>query len=499
MAIQVDYIIGVSKNGKMSKFKKKGDADNGTLKVLNLLNIDQDDKKRLIQKDFNGVVREVGGVYALTFKTYHPENTQDPNTAKLIAAFKYLKATQKYELPPLRLMLDEMIEAEYEKLSPEEANKIKEDTDKLWLDFMQRIQDPEVQTLLQSIGQYSYVNHAYGWVFCAENIMKIQAQKPDATFLKTEAQWRDAFLRRVRIGAQPVWLMVPVDGTEGLTQQEIERAMSDLGYPVDKDYRSLTTQQKHYVDTYLAKKANKHRWKAYYDVSDTIPTSNDVWSNEAGLVNNLTGELNTIAQTEVSNDPTKQDGGEPIDMSQLYNGKGNVELLYKQLVQGIKSKYSDVQIAHKSDLTTAYAQTISNLADYLLETKGKIIRPENRTQGVRIATTIVLCLTKVQPEVVAKKLANRQLEMQDYFDLRNIINEILSLIQRNMTESVNENVQYLDSVDELLDMIGMTRDDVLNKSSLDDESKEKVMAVKESFDALFNRMKKSTYYNEKID
>lgn len=496
MAIKVDYIIGVSKG----KFPSKND-DGKTLKVLNLLNVDQEDKKVLIQKEYGGVVRPMNDTtFALTFSTKNPENLHDPKTEKLVKAYKYLKATQKYELPPLRGMLDEMIGAEFEKLSKGEAEKIKQDADALWLEFMQRIKDPEIQKLLQSIGQYAYVNHAYGWVFCAENIMKIRQQNPNATFLKTEAQWRQQFLRRVRPGTKPIWLVVPVDGIQNSDSQEIANAMSNLGYPPTQRYETLSQQQKHYVDVYIAKRAQKHSWKAYYDIADTIATSNDVWANEPGLKNNLTGELNDIARSEVGDNVQVDDSGKPMDASQLYSESGNIELLYSQLVEGIKAKYSDVQIARTNNIGASYEQTVSNLADYLLETKGKIVNSENRKQGILIATTIVLCLTRVQPESVARKLANNQLTMDDYFDLRNIINEILNTIHRNMTEAINENdVQYLNSVDELLNMMGMNREDVPQHRELAAESKERISVVKESFDKFLNRMKSSTYYNEKFD
>ena len=150
--------------------------------------------KSLLGMKCGGLVKDNGDV---AFSTMKPEDMNDPNTQKIINAYHFLESTGNYIMPSLDGMIEELIYAKEDKINQSDAEKVDADADAMYIEFMKKIQEPETQMLLKSIGQYQMATDTYGWKLSCDNVMRILAQNPDATFLQTRRQWYDRFNRKI--------------------------------------------------------------------------------------------------------------------------------------------------------------------------------------------------------------------------------------------------------------------------------------------------------------
>lgn len=493
--IKLDYTVASKKFN--NKIKKVWEDQTW----LNYENLDAADKEVLKSK-FGGFIGKSGSV---GFSTLSPKDYNNVKTANIINSYKYLESTGKYEMPPLQQMLDDLVSASNDIISKDDKENINKSTDEMWLKFMKEIQKPETQLLLKSFGQYSLADSTFGWKLAESNIMRIKAQKPDATFVQTRKQWHDKFRRRVLPDAKKIGVMIPLNNSSYQNQYDKANVMKRVGYKDNVSYNDLSRQQKDFIDVSSVEgEAKSFMLMAYYDVSDTVlidPNGEDIWADTIGFDNNLTGHLNKAALDYKA----ANGGGSVDDVSRIYhNEEGDVKALSIALAEGISSSYPDIQTSlPKSDNINAYKKCYSDmlerLSDKLIEEKSKIVKKENREQGVLIATTIVMCLTRVAPETVALRLANNELTESSYFELRSIINGIIGLMRKNMPKqeskyNINEvELPMLGSVDELLGMMGMKRSDVKPTEETEpqmENTEKELNTIKENFFNIFNRINK---------
>lgn len=440
--------------------------------ITTYVNFDNLDKAEVaeLHRLFGGVVTSKG---TFSLGTREPNNDQDPYTRNILLALKWIGDTGEYEVPQKDEFMFELSNAEKDIVSKEESSKVEKSADEMWLKFMKEIEKPEVKQLLYSIGMYNLSLTSYGWRLAAENVVRAYTQKPDATFLQTRSSWAFKYNRRIKPNATRVVLLVPWVNSS-LSADKRDTFMKDRGY--DKSYSDLSMQQKQYVDIMSTQDQGYFfEHKAYYDVSDTELIDNskgDIWAEEVGFINNLTGELNEPAEVEqMALNPEAQK--EYNDAMGQFRG-ADIKALCEALAKGITARFGGEVEAKQPQgdkyefYESAYSTMISNLASKLIADKCKVVKKENQGLGVKIATTIVMCLTKVMPANVAKSLANGELTNGSYFELRNVINSIIGLIE-TYSQKVNESIklnemelQKLSSVDELLSMIGMNMKDVRN-------------------------------------
>lgn len=466
---------------------------------VNFTNLHPDDLAMIAGK-FNRKCLEKNGV--LSFMTPDPSNERNAYTYNIMQALREISLTDHYAVPSLSEFMSELEDSLKDILSPQDIKDTNKGADELWLKFMRQIQDPKIQLLLKSMGQYSLAETTYGWKISANNLMRTLAKKPEATFVQTRKAWRAKYGRRVKPQSTPIGLQVPVTSKHP-TMSDMQKRMADVGYSNNVRFKDLSQQQRDYIDI-SAREMNETRFTyvVYYDVSDTElidPSGRDKWAEEVGYDNNLTGHLNrpAIDQRAATSNITHDEANE------LYNGEeGNVKELTIALANGVRDRYPDIQfvlpkVDNNDAYLKAYSDILAKLADKLIEEKGKVVKKENRSQGIDIAVTIVMCLTRVNALGVAKRLNNQELTEESYFELRNVINMIISLMKaytpKQESIKINEmEFKTLDSVDELLNMMGMTRADVRpTEDGSTNESIKKKEAVKEHFNSFMKRIQES--------
>lgn len=501
--IQLEYTIGVQ------EIKAFGSIAPKQLVWMNFENLRPNDKKVLAAK-YDGKISKDG--QSVGISTENPSNIAFKKTLLIKDAYDFLEKTNAYEMPPFSTVFRELKFAKKDFVSPKEAHRLDALVDDEWENFMKTIDNPETQLLLQSLTKFSIKDEAYGWKYSIDNAIRARLQKPDATFILTRTQWRDKYNRDVAPDATPIRIVIPNYRGNQLGGNARTQTMKDLGHANSVSYKNLSIQQQRSVDIHALQKANASSFKywTFYDVSDTIRRNNadyDKWDEEVGFINAFTGELNQPAKADKASKGSVD--GSNGDPSIIYNGEVNeIQKVYAALVNAITSydKFGGIQVSKPHDdsyeeYKRCFSQTLSKLSDKLIGEMCKIAKQDNRQEGISIVTTIVMCLTKIAPEVTAAKISSGELTRESYFELRNVINIILSKIKENMPK--NENRSYIKESEipssiSIEDMFTMLDIDPNTLKSINDRVRQEnhsidQAVIKEQFYNLFNRINQQLF------
>ena len=500
--IKLEYTIGVQ------EVKAFGNIPPKQLVWMNFENLRAVDKKALTSR-FDGKVSKDGKSVGIS--TENPSNIAYKKTLLIKDAYEYLSSTGAYDMPDFNTIFRELKFAKKDFVSPKEARRIDSLVDDEWENFMKTIDNPETQLLLQSLTKFSIKDEAYGWQHSVDNAIRARLQKPDATFVLTRTQWREKYDRDISPDATPIRLVIPYQSGYHNGPNTRAQVMKDLGHANNVSYRNLSIQQQRSVDIHALQYQQGYGFKywTYYDVSDTLRRNGatfDKWDEEVGLLNTFTGELNQPAKADKAAKGSVDTNADP---SAIYNGEVNdIKQVFNALANAIATNdnFSDVQVVkpHSDDpqaYQRCFTQTLRTLADKLIGEMCKIARQDNRTEGVNIVTTIVMCLTKVAPEVTASKISSGELTRESYFELRNVINTILSNIKKNMSKNENRRkIQEAEipssiSIDDMFAMLDIDPDslesihDRVRMENLDGDK----AVIKEQFYKLFNRINQQLF------
>lgn len=509
--IELIYTINYTQPKKMYGKSIKGKS---WINFENVIN-DEDNKindRTLLTNKYHGHLHNGNNV---SFPTSKPEDMNDPDTQKIITAYNFLKSTNRYEMPSLDSIIEELVNAKNDYISKGDAKKVEDDTDSMFMEFMKKIQEPETQMLLKSIGQYQMATDTYGWKLSCDNVIRIKTQNPQATFLQTRRQWYNRFNRKIKPNARRIIVVVPSHNLNDLSKADIAQTMKDIGYPSSVSFNDLSTQRRNYVVIM----ARYHLGRGFnvmpfYDISDTylIDGKEDKWADEAGFDNNLTGHLNPHAMSDID---SRIANGEH-DLKDIYNQEeGNVNLLNDALVRGIESKYPEVKVSKTGHPEIDFEQNLYNLSNYLLETKTKMLRQEHRDTAIKIIMGFVYAFSKLNIQKVVSGVKNDILTDEGYLGVRNRINDIIRLINNAMIRredifmgNLLESLPYLQSVDQMLKIIGVNPAEVPSEEELENSERQGIEMpmenkiknnVIENFQTILNRLNNNTYYNEKFN
>jgi hypothetical protein len=431
----------------------------------------------------------------IALSTDKPSTWDAPNTAPIVRALEYLHSTGHYLMPSIEDMMKELKLGLKNVVTQDEMKSAKASIDELWMEFIKRLDDPEMQSLVKSISPYYMGDSTYGWKLALNNAMKIKKDMPSATFVKTSKQWQDEYNRSINDDAQPLVILVPKDKTV----HQVKDVMNKVGYKSGTRYSDLSPQQKDYikVSARAGDAEGGYKYVKVFDVSQTTVREGfeDLFNSTAGFKNNLTGELNDVAvQDKMKNGYGSKEAVDAI----YHNENGNVMLITKALYNSLAQNYPDIKVycpkdgAPEEDFERAFQDMVMKIADKLIEEKAKIVRAENRRVGIQSTLTAVLILTRLNPQKVASDIASSDFSPKFYFELRDIINEIVSMINKNLPRQESKNnmneaqIPYIQSVEELMSMLGV-EDSVENMEECYTKKQEKINQIKESF---YNTLKR---------
>ena len=373
-----------------------------------------------------------------------------------------------YEIPSLEDIKEDVVNALKDVPTQEEIDNAEKATDDKWIEFMQHVNEEQVQSVLRSLAMGSQRgSNTYGHIYSRHNAISAIAQKPDTTFVATRNDWKVRYGRYVKDNATRIILSTPT-GHGRANEKDKSDFVKGGTLGKNRTYKDLSSHEKHFVEVNAnLNRATSFVCTVYYDVSDTEPINPngiDLWADTVGLENNLQGKLNKHA---IANQAATM-GTSEADAAVIYNNKvGDLEKTTLALAKFIEAKYKKIDI-HNINLKNegAFGVLVEKLADYLMEKDGKIVRPENRSTGIAIIKSIVFALTRLHPDYVVSQLRNNILTMDEYFALRNYIDTIVGGIDKFLPINENrifvmEHFKTLSSVDELLQMIGVSKEDVM--------------------------------------
>ena len=432
----------------------------------------------------------------VSLSTDKPSTHDAPNTAPIVKTLEYLQSTGRYLMPSIDNLMHELKMGLKNIVSKEEMHNAKESTDELWMEFMRRLDDPEMQKLVKSIAPYYMGDSTYGWKLAYNNVMKIKHEMPEATFVQTAKQWQDEFNRTVNDDATPLVILVPKDKTIYTMQQSMDNA----GYKKGTQTSDLSPQQNKYlkVTARAGTAEGGYKYVKVFDVSQTTVREGfeDIFNQTVGLKNNLTGELNDAAiDDKIKNGYASKEAVNAI----YHNENGNPMLIAKALYNGIAQNHPDIKSylpqdnASEAEFERAFQDMVIKLADKLIEEKAKIVKSENRQIGIKSTLTAVLILTRLNPQRVATEIGSSDFSPKFYFELRDIINEIINMINKNLPRQETKNIMnemqipYIKSVEELMSMLGV-EDSVENMEESYKQKQETINQLKEGFFRTLNKI-----------
>lgn len=276
--------------GFQAKKNLKGEFTKTTF--LNISGLNGIDKTTLISPGFKAVAKKDGSGVFYTM-------TNDDaflNSVYFSKMYNYLKGTGNYIMPDIDIMKAEISQGKMDAIDwskkKEQDNKFED----MFENIMKSLNDPKTQELLQKISSIGFdINEkVYGRVRSAGNVIKTYSVKPDATFVATRKNYRKLYNRILKPDATPIYLSVP-----NATGRDASKAEAELGVKFND-----IKDNPHKVDSFKISSTtgiDGFSVQPFFDISDTflIPGYPDTFTGQAGLVDNLKGMLNQLAQDEI--------------------------------------------------------------------------------------------------------------------------------------------------------------------------------------------------------
>ena len=170
-----------------------------------------------------------------------------------------------------------------------------------WKEMLQKLEDPEVRKRLLKYQTTNDYARAYGHILSPGNVQDVLDQFPSASFVAEKSTWSKVFNRTVQPGAQRIVVTKPIQSQPSMA--DLDAAAKSAGFASYKDAKIQTknaTQVMSEINNLEKRKTSNFIKVVMYDVSQTTPPSDpklDIWTNEIGLSDNITGALNTHAET----------------------------------------------------------------------------------------------------------------------------------------------------------------------------------------------------------
>ena len=256
--------------------------------------------KPTVEKDKNGVEQTKKGAITLVMNAHYLKDIIASFASQLDIVFKQLGFKLKMNLE--RTLINEIAKC------PTQADIASMDKSigANYMELLKNLQDIKVHNkMFANQVQNDWVRE-YGVVYALRNAMTVKMVVPNATFVTTANGWATTYNRTIKPGARKIIISMP--NFRIVPKPFKDRAAVKFGFKdwddAYKQLKGVSEQRLHAIVIEGSKLMgnNKSHLEIVYDVSDTIPPkdpSKDVWANQEGLSDNLTGILNPLAQTKV--------------------------------------------------------------------------------------------------------------------------------------------------------------------------------------------------------
>ena len=322
--------------------------------------------------------------------------------------------------------------------------------------------------------------------------MSILSQNPMASFVTTPETWRVKFNRQIKPGAQKI-IVTKSTNYGNASWAARNNSAKAHGFQDVKDAKDFTNNSVQTMGSIEmdANKGNSHFYKVImYDVMDTIPPADpkdDVWTNDMGLINNLTGAINSAAQTKenevgakVGNVQTQQQN-QPSQSSStaMQKRRGIIEWLCKKKNIPTLNNKSDEEFI--VDGTYQYSKVMAKSLGY--------VKPQDIERIALVSTLIVAISSGINEgnhKILSSIGGNMAYNDNDAMSIFTITDSIIPTMAKKISESkliegIKGKKEF--SVDDILNM-------AIKRYGLPEEQIEEQKKIKSNFIDLFNRMVK---------
>ena len=359
-----------------------------------------------------------------------------------------------------------------------------------WKEMLTKLQDPDFRKMLLNFQTTVACAKKYGHVLSKKNVMSILSQNPMASFVTTPETWRTKFNRQIKPGAQKI--IVTKSSNYGNTSWAARNNSARAhGFQDMKDAKDFTKNSVQTIGS-IEMDANKNNSGFYkvimYDVADTIPPADpkdDVFTNDMGLINNLTGAINSVAQSkedelksQIGNVQTQQQMQPSASSSTaMKKRRGIIEwLCNKKNIPTLKNAPDEEFII---DGTYQYSKAMAKSLGY--------VKPQD-IERIALVSTLIVSISSGINEANHKILSNVGGSItyndNDVMSIFTITNSIIPTMAKKISES--KLFEGMEGKKEF------TIDDIINmaikKYGLPEEQIEEQKNIKNNFIDLFNRI-----------
>lgn len=386
--------------------------------------------------------------------TYNPKRENDKAWNIMVKAISIL---QKYYNEPIIDEIKRQIDGIPETGEIENTERL---ANEKWIKMIQDLGNGETNELIERFikifGQV-YEWH-YGHKLSMDNAKLIISQKPDATLIFTEYDWKRMYNHVPKPGAKKILFWAPNSNKRNLDNaydKQKQRADA-MGIQFDKTYQH-STQSKNAMAIEIAELSGSFRPAYGYDVSDVQPINpedSEKLENTLGMVNNLTGEMNQHTINFVTDSM-----GEKND--QWYQGmqnlmKDNASFLYYVLVQNLKENPETAEIGRQygakgnSKNNPDFRRLLPNLMGYMvdqwLEDDYKVKKSSDRvtTRNWIVGMVLVFCNVWTASSLSAVRGGKVTYEQAAHYST--IINKLLTLLNdgaQNIVKNIREHLKNM--------------------------------------------------------
>jgi len=361
-----------------------------------------------------------------------------------------------------------------------------------WKEMLSKLQDPNFRKILLNFQTTVACAKKYGHVLSKKNVMSILSQNPMASFVTTPETWRVKFNRQIKPGAQKIIVTKSTNYGNASWAARNDSAKAH-GFQDVKDAKDFTNNSVQTMGSIEmdANKGNSHFYKVImYDVMDTIPPADpkdDIWTNDMGLINNLTGAINSAAQTKenevgakVGNVQTQQQN-QPSQSSStaMQKRRGIIEWLCKKKnIPTLKNASDEECIV---DGMYQYSKVMAKSLGYV---------KQQDIERIALTSTLIVAVSSGINENNHKILSsiggNMAYNDNDAMSIFTITDSVIPTMAKKIAESkifegMENKKEY--SIDDIINM-------AINRYGLPEEQIEEQKKIKNDFTNLFNRMVK---------
>ena len=373
----------------------------------------------------------------------------------------------------------------------EEKGAQEETIAKNWKELLSTLSDPETRKKFLKFQTTFICNTKYKEsALSSKNAAIVLATNPMATFVTDKQTWFKDYNRTVNHGA-PYVIINKVENIidiEILNTLPMVQAAGGWNALVKKSggasYGEAWTAIKESRKTALfyRKYGKSTTWaEKVYDVRDTqlISGKPDNFLEIAGLINNITGELNQPAKDEVEKERLEK-GEEPVNLEEPKQGLSDDKELtaFKDFIFKL-CKREKIQVFENDNIQDTIANAVYKYGYHVASEKYNLLRPEAQDSFAAALCYSIANAYNLQSSIVSKSINifERLTDEEAGKMIRNSFEEFKKLSAFRMNEAMNklDSISFDEYARALMD---------LRKGN---KSKEMV-AVKESFDKILDRI-----------